>query len=119
ESRAALLDLTLDLMPARTSTESEAALLDAVRMLDTSRTAGEIVVAVVGPLSPAGCAALAHVADVAQGWAVVRADGRHAGDTRDAHHTVTVLRRSGWRVAQATTGESLVECWLRLLGSAR
>ncbi|MBO3096182.1 DUF58 domain-containing protein [Cellulomonas dongxiuzhuiae] len=119
ESRAALLDLTLDLVPARTSTEAEVALLDAVRMLDTSQAAGEIVVAVVGPLSPAGCGALAHVGDSAQGWAVVRADGRHASDARDAQHTATVLRRSGWRVAQATTGESLAECWLRLLGSAR
>ncbi|MCC2316012.1 DUF58 domain-containing protein [Cellulomonas xiejunii] len=119
ESRAALLDLTLDLMPARTSNDAEAALLDAVRMLDTTQAAGEIVVAVVGPLSAAGCGALAHVADVAQGWVVVRADGRHAGDARDAHHTATVLRRSGWRVAEATTDESLVECWLRLLGNGR
>lgn len=119
ESRAALLDQTLDLVPARTSTEAEAALLDAARRLDTSQAAGEIVLVVVGPLSAAGCAALAHVGDVAQGWALVRADGRHAGDARDAHHTATVLRRSGWRVAEVTTGENMVECWLRLLGSAR
>lgn len=119
ESRAALLDTTLDLAPARTSGEAEGALLDATRMLDTSQAAGEIVIAVVGPLSPTGCAALAHVGDVAQGWALVRSDGRHASDERDSRHTATVLRRSGWRVAQVTTGENLVECWLRLLGSAR
>jgi len=119
ESRAALLDLTLDLAPARSSVEAESALLDATRMLDTSHAAGEIVIAVVGPLSAPGRAALTHVGDTAQGWAVVRADGRHAGDLRDAHHTATALRRSGWRVAQVTTGEDAVECWLRLLGSAR
>ncbi|ADG74483.1 protein of unknown function DUF58 [Cellulomonas flavigena DSM 20109] len=119
ESRAALLDQTLDLAPARTSTEAEGALLDAVRVLDTSQAAGELVLAVVGPLSPAGCAALTHLADVSQGWALVRTDGRHAGDARDARHTAGVLRRSGWRVAEVTTGEDLVECWLRLLGSAR
>ena len=119
ESRAALLDLTLDLLPARTSTEAESALLDAVRVLDTSQAAGEIVLAVVGPLSPAGCAALPHVADVSQGWAMVRTDGRQAADARDARHTADVLRRSGWRVAEVTTGEDIVECWLRLLGSAR
>ncbi|MFC0645944.1 DUF58 domain-containing protein [Cellulomonas phragmiteti] len=119
ESRAALLDLTLDLQPARTPAEAEAALLDTTRVLDTSRAAGQIVLAVVGPLSAAGCVTLAHLGDVAQGWAFVRADGRHAGDLRDTHHTATVLRRSGWRVAQVTTGEDLVDCWLRLLGSAR
>ncbi|UZN04934.1 DUF58 domain-containing protein [Cellulomonas sp. S1-8] len=119
EARAALLDLTLDLAPARTSAESETQLLDAVRLLDTSQAAGEIVVAVIGPLSAPGRAALAHVGDVAQGWAMVRADGRSAGDARDAHHTATALRRSGWRVAQVTTGEDAVECWLRLLGGAR
>ncbi|MCC2335205.1 DUF58 domain-containing protein [Cellulomonas wangsupingiae] len=118
EARAALLDLTLDLTPARTSTDGEAALLDAVRLLDTSHASGEIVLAVIGPLSAPGRAALAHVADTAQGWALVREDGRHATDAREAHHTATALRRSGWRVAQVTAGEDPVQCWLRLLGSA-
>jgi len=116
EARAALLDLTLDLTPARSPAEAETELLDSVRMLDTSQAAGEIVIAVLGPQGAPARAALAHVGDAAQGWAVVRTDGR-SGDARDAHHTATALRRSGWRVAQVTTGDDPVQCWLRLLGS--
>ena len=119
EARAALLDLTLDLTPARTANDAEAAVLDATRRLDTSRTAGEIVLAVVGSMSSAGCGALAHLGDAGQGWAVVRADGRNAGGARDTQVTATALRRAGWRVAQVTTGEDPVTCWLRLLGSTR
>lgn len=119
EARAALLDRTLDLVPSRTAAEAEESLLAAGRSLDLSQAAGEIVLAVLGPLSAAGCATLAHIGDAAQGWALVRADGRHAGDARDTQHTVTALRRSGWRVAPVTAGENPVECWLRLLGSAR
>lgn len=119
EARAALLDRTLDLVPARSATDAEAALLAAGRALDLHQAAGEIVLAVLGPLSAAGCAALARVGDVAQGWALVRADGRSTNDMRDTEHTARALRRAGWRVAQVTSGESPVECWLRLLGSAR
>lgn len=119
ESRAALLDLTLDLVPSRTAADAEAALVETVRELHSAQTADEIVIAVVGPLGAAACAALAHVGDVAQCWAIVRADGRHVGDLRETQFTATALRRAGWRVAQATTGADLVDCWLRLLGSAR
>lgn len=119
EARAEVLDRTLDLAPPRTSADGEAALLDATRALSTSAASGEIVVVVTGPLGAPGRAALAHLADAAQGWAFVRGDGRHASDARDARHTADELRRAGWRVAQVTTDEDLVACWLRLLGSAR
>ncbi|QGQ19601.1 DUF58 domain-containing protein [Cellulomonas sp. JZ18] len=119
EARAALLDLTIDLEPPRSSTEAETQLLDAARLLHAADAGGEIVLAVLGPLSAAARAALAHVSDAGQGWALVRADGRHAGDERDARHTQSALVRAGWRAAPATAGEDLVPCWLRLLGSAR
>lgn len=119
ESRAALLDLTLDLVPARSTTEAEAALLATSRALAGATPSGEIVVAVLGPSVGQARSALARVADGAAGWAMVRQDGRHASDQRDAHHTVTELRRAGWRAAPVTVGEDLEQCWLRLLGSSR
>ncbi|WP_136520339.1 DUF58 domain-containing protein [Cellulomonas telluris] len=119
EARAALLDLTVDLQPARSTNEAEAHLLDAARLLHTTGSGGEIVLAVLGPLTAAARAALAHVSDAGQGWALVRADGRHGGDERDARHTQAALVRAGWRAAPATAGEDPVACWLRLLGSAR
>ncbi|MFS0705145.1 DUF58 domain-containing protein [Cellulomonas sp. 179-A 9B4 NHS] len=118
EARAALLDMTIDLEPARSSAEADAHLLDAARLLHTA-DGGEIVIAVLGALSGPARAALAHVGDSAHGWALVQTDGRHAGDTRDAQHTQAALVRAGWRVAGATAGEDPVACWLRLLGSTR
>ncbi len=119
EARAALLDLTIDLEPARSSAEADAHLLDAVRLLHTAGAGGEIVLALLGPLSAPARAALAHVGDAAHGWALVQTDGRHAGDARDARHTQAALVRAGWRVAGATAGEDPVACWMRLLGSSR
>lgn len=119
EARAALLDLTIDLEPARSSAEADVHLLDAARLLHAADAGGEIVIAVLGPLSGPARAALAHVGDAAHGWALVQTDGRHAADTRDAQHTQAALLRAGWRVAGATTGEDPVACWMRLLGSAR
>ncbi len=119
ESRAALLDLTLDLAPARSAAEGESALLDAVRVLGTHHSAGEIVLAVLGPLTASARGALAHLGDQAQAWAVVREDTRHTGDARDTHVTATALQRAGWRTARAGSGEDLLTCWTRLLGSAR
>lgn len=117
EARAALLDRTIDLVPPRSSAEADAQLLDAARLLHTADAAGEIVLAVLGPLSGAARAALAHVSEGGQAWALVRADGR-GGDERDTRHTRAALVRAGWRAAAATAGEDAVACWLRLLGSA-
>ena len=75
------------------------------------------MLAVLGPLGASARAALAHVADAAQAWAVVRADT--PAHEAEAEHTIKALRRAGWRACRVTPGEPIVDCWLRLLGSAQ
>ena len=115
-ARSALLDRTIDLEAPRTAAQGEAALVSAAHLLHTTEAGGEIVLAVLGPLGASARAALAHVADTAQAWAVVRADT--PAQEAEAEHTIKALRRAGWRACRVTPGEPIVDCWLRLLGSA-
>ncbi len=116
-ARAALLDRTIDLESPRSAAQGEAALVEAARLLHSTDAGGQIVLAVLGPLGPSARAALAHVADDSQAWAVVRADSPALEP--EADHTIKALRRAGWRACRVTTGEPIVDCWLRLLGSAQ
>ncbi|GEL94251.1 DUF58 domain-containing protein [Cellulomonas composti] len=118
-ARAALLDATVDLESPRGSTEALARVVAATHLLEHAEAGGEIVIGVLGPLGPGARAALTHVAEAAQGWAMVRSDPAHPSEERDAEHTVRALRRAGWRACTVTPGEPLVDCWLRLLGTAR
>ncbi|MGY4646130.1 DUF58 domain-containing protein [Cellulomonas sp. URHB0016] len=117
--RAALLDRTVDLELPRSVEQADAELVAAAHLLESTDAGGEIVLAVLGPLGATARAALAHVADTAQGWAVVRAEGSHPGQQREAEHTVHALHRAGWRACVVVPGEDIVACWLRLLGSVR
>jgi len=116
-ARAAVLDQTIDLEAPRTAAQGESELVAAAHLLHTADAGGEIVLAVLGPLGASARAALAHVADNAQAWAVVRADT--PAHEAEAEHTIKALRRAGWRVCRVTAGEPIVACWLRLLGSAQ
>lgn len=116
-ARSAVLDRTIDLEAPRTAAQGEAELVAAAHLLHTSDAGGEIVLAVLGPLGASARAALAHVADTAQAWAVVRADT--PAHEAEAEHTMKALRRAGWRACKVTPGEPIVDCWLRLLGSAQ
>lgn len=116
-ARAALLDRTIDLEAPRSAVQGEAALVSAAHLLHTTEAGGEIVLAVLGPLGASARAALAHVADNALAWAVVRADT--PAQEAEAEHTIKALRRAGWRACRVTPGEPVVDCWLRLLGSAQ
>ena len=91
--------------------------MSAAHLLHTTEAGGEIVLAVLGPLGASARAALAHVADAALAWAVVRADT--PAQEAEAEHTIKALRRAGWRACRVTPGEPVVDCWLRLLGSAQ
>ena len=100
-----------------TSSADERLLADA-RVLVASDDVGEIVLAVVGPLTARARTALARVADNAQGWAVVRSgEGGHA-QRGDAESTVAALHRAGWRAVTAEPGEDIARTWMRLLESA-
>ncbi|WP_456786405.1 DUF58 domain-containing protein [Cellulomonas sp. P5_C5] len=116
-ARSALLDRTIDLEAPRSAVQGEAALVSAAHLLHTTEAGGEIVLAVLGPLGASARAALAHVADAALAWAVVRADT--PAQEAEAEHTIKALRRAGWRACRVTPGEPVVDCWLRLLGSAQ
>lgn len=116
-ARAALLDRTVDLEGPRGTTEAQSRLVASAHLLESTDAGGEIVLAVLGPLGAGSRAALAHVADTAQGWAMVRTDPQHPNDARDAEHSVRALRRAGWRACLVTPGEPVLDCWLRLLGS--
>lgn len=116
-ARSAVLDRTIDLEAPRTAAQGEAELVSAAHLLHTADAGGEIVLAVLGPLGAAARAALAHVADNALAWAVVRADT--PAQEVQAEHTIKALRRAGWRACRVTAGEPIVDCWLRLLGSAQ
>lgn len=116
-ARSALLDRTIDLEAPRSAVQGEAALVSAAHLLHTTEAGGEIVLAVLGPLGASARAALAHVADNALAWAVVRADT--PAQEAEAEHTIKALRRAGWRACRVTPGEPVVDCWLRLLGSAQ
>jgi uncharacterized protein (DUF58 family) len=116
-ARADILDRTIDLTVAESPATAEERLLTDARVLAASDGVGEIVLAVLGPLSARTRTALAQVADNAQGWAVVRSgEGTHA-QRGDAASTVVALRRAGWRAITAEPGEDIARSWMRLLGS--
>ena len=73
--------------------QGEAALVAAAHLLHTTEAGGEIVLAVLGPLGASARAALAHVADAAQAWAVVRADTPAQEARGRAHHQGAAPRR--------------------------
>lgn len=118
-ARAEILDGTLDLECPDGPVRAEDDLLAAAQMLTGPDSAGEIVLALLGPLTPRTRAALSHVADAAQGWAMVRTTEGTGAQLRDADDTVLALRRAGWRACPVSPGEDLGSSWLRLLGSAR
>lgn len=118
-ARATLLDPLVDLVGPRSESEAEERLTAAVRMIQTSGRGDDLVLAVLGPLTPAARTDLARISDSAQGWAVVRGDSRHPGEAAATENTLRALRRAGWHVARVTTGEPIAECWMRLLGGSR
>ena len=117
-ARADILDRTIDLTVAESPATAEERLLADARVLVASDDVGEIVLAVLGPLSARARTSLARVADNAQGWAVVRSgEGTHA-QRGDAESTVEALHRAGWRAVAAEPGEDIARSWMRLLESA-
>ena len=117
-ARAELLDRTIDLDIAESPAVAEEQLLAAARLIATSESSGEIVLAILGPLTARTRTALAHVADTAQGWAVVRS-GDSVAARRDADSTAEALQHAGWRACTVDPGEDIATGWLRLLGTTR
>jgi uncharacterized protein (DUF58 family) len=118
-ARATLLDPLIDLVGPKTEPEAEQRLAAAVRMIQTSGKGDDIVLAVLGPLTPGARTELARISDTAQGWAVVRGDSRQPGEAAATENTLRALRRAGWHAARVTTGEPVFDCWMRLLGGGQ
>jgi uncharacterized protein (DUF58 family) len=116
-ARATLLDQLLDLDLPRTEQEAERRLVSAVHVLETSDQGGDLVIAVLGPLSEPTRRVLARLTQSAHGWALVRGDSRQPGEAAATEQTIRALRRAGWRATRMTSGEPTLTAWMRLLGS--
>ena len=84
----------------RGSTDAQSRVVSAAHLLESTEAGGEIVIGVLGPLGAGARAALAHVADTATCWAVVRSEPRESRGRRDVEHSVAALRRAGWRACR-------------------
>ncbi|PZR55437.1 DUF58 domain-containing protein [Xylanimonas oleitrophica] len=105
--RGALLDSTVELHGARTAPDAERTLAATARALRVSRTAGEIVVAIVPPLGAGTTRELAVLAGEAGAcWALVV-----SADAASAEETVAALRAAGWRTATASPGVPHARAW--------
>jgi uncharacterized protein (DUF58 family) len=118
-ARAELLDRAVDLEPAPTEADAEEDLIAAAAELARAGSGQELVLAVLGPLTPRVRAALAGVADSCEPFAVVRLPRAAGAARREAEVTLAALRRAGWHVCSAESGETLEDAWGRLLEAAR
>ncbi len=116
-ARTELLDRLIDVQAPEPSVAEEH-LLTAVRLHLGSHSGSEIVIALVGPLSPAARGALGSLTTGAQGWAMVRSDPAWPVNERhEAERTISHLRRLGWRACAVQPGDDLTESWTRMLGT--
>jgi uncharacterized protein (DUF58 family) len=113
-----LLDQTVDLSLPSTPDERDAWLRTAVDTLHADAGGAELVLAVVGALSPQALGALARTGETTHGWAMVRACEDGTGTVHpDARRTAERLRRAGWTFCLVHPGEDLAGCWTRLLAA--
>ncbi|GIG27913.1 DUF58 domain-containing protein [Cellulomonas marina] len=114
DARAAVLDSTVELVPAASGAAAAAGVRRAARALGHASGEREVLLAVVGtepvpaddPLLPLGAGADAY--------AVVRHEGSDTTRER-AHDVAELLGRHGWHVALAAVGEHPARVWERLL----
>ncbi len=107
---ATLLDATIDLTGPITGERAEAQLLDAAETLAT-HDPSETVVAVVGPMSPQACSALAAAVGPGRGWAVVRTPDADDEELRRARDSQTALLHAGWWTSLASPTDDLTSTW--------
>jgi len=113
-SRTHLLNTTLDLalpLSRESSLERTQAAIDALAL---HISVGEVIVAVLDPLTSHAMASLVPFGDSGRAWAVVRTGDGPRHDER-ADHTATALRRAGWTVATASTRDDLTAVWSDLV----
>ncbi len=113
-ARAAMLDQTVDLAPPASTAIGEKDFVNGAREALTSAMAGDVTIAIVGPLAKAALRVLAPIGDLGRAWVIVR---HGDDDVADARATVTALRRAGWRATAAPVGHDIGAAWTALLTS--
>lgn len=113
-ARYELLDQTVDLRSPDSRTDATADLVRAAQLIAQDSHQGEVIVAVLEPLEEQSLHALVPLGESGRAWAIVRGDGH---PHEQVQHTVTGLRKAGWRVATVYADDSLEHVWTRLLAS--
>jgi len=115
-ARSALLNLTVDLQPSETIEDAERDVVSAARALVADTYGGELIFAVIGPLSAEARTAVAQIERAGHCWALVRTPHGDVVEAVEARQTATALVRAGWHVCQVHPDEALERAWSRLIG---
>lgn len=113
-ARAAVLNLTVDLVSPVSQAAATTDIVRAARHAADDAPQGEVIVGIFEPLEKASLDALAPIGDSGRAWAIVRIPD-NAGLAQAAKDTATALRRSGWRATTATVNSDLATVWTTLL----
>jgi uncharacterized protein (DUF58 family) len=112
-SRSALLDACVDIRGHRGPAEGHQATSTTARALRLDRTAGEIVIAVLGPHDPEARRSLAALGAEGTCWALLVAP-RGAGFRHELDETSAELRASGWHVSTTESRTDPERAWALL-----
>ena len=115
-ARSALLNVTVDLRPSETVEQAEQDVMAAARTLVTDTYGGELIFAVIGPLSSEARLAVAQIEQAGNCWALVRTPRGDVVEAVEGRHTAAALVRAGWHVCQVHPDEPIERAWSRLLG---
>lgn len=113
-SRSRILNSTLDLEISSSRDDALNHTRRAAEFAARETAFGEVVVAVVDPLSDAVLSTLVPLGDAGRAWAIVRAGDGVRHDER-AEYTARILSRAGWKVVTATTRDDLGRVWADLV----
>ncbi|GAA4717510.1 Uncharacterized conserved protein, DUF58 family, contains vWF domain [Promicromonospora umidemergens] len=116
-SRAALLDACVDIRGHRGAAEGHHATSTTARALRLARTAGEIVIAVLGPHDPDARHALAALGVEGTCWALL-VSPRGPGFQHELDETAAELRASGWHVSTSEARTDPERAWALLAEGA-
>lgn len=112
-SRAAILDACVDVSGHRGSAEGHQATARTAQALRLARTAGEIVVAVLGPHDPEARRSLAALGAEGTCWALL-VEPRGEGFRHELDETSAELRASGWHVSTTPSRTDPERAWALL-----
>ena len=115
-ARSGLLNMTVDLEPSETVEQAEQDVMAAARALVADTYGGELIFAVIGPLSKEARTAVAQIEQAGHCWALVRTPHGDVVEAVEARLTAAALVRAGWHVCQVHADEALERAWARLIG---